>query len=297
MGSTPAGRVFLYLGDFMKKIIFLFVLTLFIKSVFASTSVITESYGYACLSEDRTKRQAEEMAINDAKRNAAEKVSTKIKSQTLVEDLKLKNDIVESFASSNVKVIEQEGKWDKEPPAIGDCYKVRIKAEVIPTFDKDKSIETLLINDPSAPLVVNIFTNKKVYKVNDTVKIYLQGNKPFYAKIFYKDSSGQILQILPNPYRSDYHFEGGVIYEVPSARDRFELKIEPPFGEDEIILYASTTELGNVDTESVGAVYKVKMTNKDDLSLSTRGISLKPKTDNTQPSEEFFEKSLKVNVK
>jgi len=280
----------------MKNFTFAIIFFLFASISFASNSVIIESFGYACLSEDRTKRQAEEMAINDAKRNAAEKVAVKIQSQTVVENMQLKNDLVEAFSSSKVNVIEQEGKWDKEPPAIGDCYKVKIKAEVIPLFDEKKNLEMKLLNDPSAPLTVNIFTNKKVYKNNDTVKIYLQGNKPFYGKIFYKDSSGQILQILPNPYRSDNYFQGGVIYEIPSAKDKFELRIEPPFGEDEIILYASTTELGKIDLENAGAVYKVKTNDKQDLSLSTRGIILKPKTDNTQPSEEFYEKTLKLKV-
>lgn len=280
----------------MKKIALLIFFISMVKISFSAPSVITESFGYACLSEDRTKRQAEEMAVNDAKRNAAEKVFTKIKSQTTIENLQLKNDIVEAFSSSKVFVIEQEGKWDKEPPAIGDCFKVKIKAEVYPSLDEKRSIEFQLLNDPSAPLVVNLFTNKKVFKKNDTVKIYLQGNKPFYAKVFYKDSSGQILQILPNPYRNENYFQGGVIYEIPSAKDRFELRVEPPFGEEEIILYASTTEIGKVDTENLGAVYKTKTVDKQELSLSTRGISLKPKTDNSQPTEEFYEKSLKIRV-
>ncbi len=280
----------------MKKIAFSLAFLFIVKLAFAAPSVITESFGYACLSEDRTKRQTEEMAVNDAKRNAAEKVSTKIKTQTTVENLQLKNDLVEAFSSSKVVVIEQEGKWDKEPPAIGDCFKVKIKAEVFPSIDEKKSLEHQLLNDPSGPLVVNLFTNKKTYKNNDTVKIYLQGNKPFYAKIFYKDSTGQILQILPNPYRNENYFQGGVIYEIPSAKDRFELKIEPPFGDEEIILYSSTTEIGKVDSESLGAVYKVKTKDKQELSISTRGISLKPKTDNSQPTEEFYEKSLKIKV-
>ena len=58
----------------------------------------------------------------------------------------------------------------------------------------------------------------------------MRGNKPFYAKVIYKETTGNLIQILPNPYRKDNYFNGGVIYEIPSGNDKFELEVNPPFG-------------------------------------------------------------------
>ena len=63
----------------MLRIILILALEFFlVSSLFASQSTITESEGYACMGEDRTKRQTEEIALQDAKRKAIEQVSTYI---------------------------------------------------------------------------------------------------------------------------------------------------------------------------------------------------------------------------
>ncbi|MCK7504088.1 MAG: DUF4384 domain-containing protein [Desulfobacterales bacterium] len=90
---------------------------------------------------------------------------------------------------------------------------------------KNKSIT----DDPNAPLNVQIWTDKKEYKQSETIKIYLKGNKPFYARVLYKDVKGATLQLLPNSFRTDNYFNGGVVYVIPSGNDRFQLKVSPAF--------------------------------------------------------------------
>ena len=53
-----------------------------------------------------------------------------------------------------------------------------------------------------------------------------------------------MVQILPNPYRNENYFQGGAVYEIPSGNDRFDLEISPPFGKENITVYASTSPLG-----------------------------------------------------
>lgn len=64
---------------------------------------------------------------------------------------------------------------------------------------------------------------KKEYKALEKIKIYIKGNKPFYARVLYKDVKGELIQLLPNPYRKDNYFNGGVIYKIPSGNDRFSI--------------------------------------------------------------------------
>jgi hypothetical protein len=281
---------------FMKKIFYIALLILILAStVYASQSAITESEGYACMGEDRTKRQTEETALQDAKRKAIEQVSTYIQAETQVKDFELQKDIVNAYANAKVRIIEQKGIWDSEPPKVGDCYKVKIKAEVIPDETAMKKISgAVSLDDPSAPLKVQIWTEKREYKAGEKIKVFLRGNKPFYARIVYRQADGSLVQILPNPYRKDNYFQGGVIYEIPSGPDRFELEVTPPFGEENVIVYASTGELGSVELEEAGGVYKIK-TRLEEVENKTRGVQIVQK--GQSKASEFYETMLKVETK
>jgi len=122
---------------------FLFAILAFlllIKSAYAVQSTITEADGYSCMGDDKSRKQTEQAAMMDAKKNAAEYTSTYIKSETQVKDFALQKDLVSAYANAEVKVIEDlEKGWYKDPSS-GDCYKIKIKAEVIPD---EKAMETL----------------------------------------------------------------------------------------------------------------------------------------------------------
>jgi len=139
---------------------FLSILILLLASyAYASQSTITESEGYACMGEDRTKRETENMALQDAKRKAIEQVSTYIQSETQVKDFELQKDIINAYANAKVKIIESQGKWDSEPPRIGDCYRIKIKAEVIPDEEAMKRLSRAKeFDEPWAPLRVKVWT-------------------------------------------------------------------------------------------------------------------------------------------
>ncbi|MDA3834581.1 MAG: DUF4384 domain-containing protein, partial [Spirochaetales bacterium] len=144
---------------------------------------------------------------------------------------------------------------------------------------------------------VRLWTDKKEYERGDRMRIYIKGNKPFYASVIYKDAAGKMVQILPNPYRNENYFQGGVIYEIPSGNDRFDLEINPPFGEENISVYASTSRLGEIDLHSQGGVYFVK-TKAKDIGAKTRGITLTGKsTGKTGYASEFYENKAEVKTR
>ena len=162
-------------------------------------------------------------------------------------------------------------------------------------------MEALLLN-PALPLTVKVWTNKSQYSPNDVMQIYLKGNKPFYGMLTYQDVNGNILQILPNPNRSDHYFDGGVIYSVPSNGDTFELVVEPPFGKETLSLYASTAPLGEINKIDLGAAFKVEEEKKS-VATKTRGLKLdlNKNTHPDRPDErsriaEFGQVSLEVSV-
>ncbi len=104
----------------------------------------------------------------------------------------------------------------------------------------------------------------------------------------------QIFRLLPNPYRSDNYFNGGTVYEIPSRGDKFDLEVGPPFGEEEIVVYASSSPLGEIEVQTRGGVFGVKMEMKD-VDIRTRGVKITGKTaGNEKSASEFAEKRLSV---
>jgi hypothetical protein len=284
----------------MKKCLLVLLLVFFFASpLHASQSTIAEAEGLACMGYDKSRKQTEEEALAHAKRKAAEYASTYIKSETRVKNFELEKDLIEAYAHAAVKLIQEvERTWYKDASS-GDCFRVRIKAEVVPDSQMMNRVEKDISVDPSGPLVVQAWTDKKEYKESEKIKIYVRGNKPFYARLMYKSALGDMVQILPNPYRSEKYFNGGVIYEIPSGSDRFDLEVSPPFGEESIILYASSEPLGEISTAAQGGVFQVK-TRSEDVGMKTRGIKIGGREEGSStPSKaaEFFEHAVRVTTR
>lgn len=249
------------------------------STLYASQSTITEVEGYACMGYDKSRKQTEDEAFTNAKRKAVEYASTYIKSETRVKDFQLEKDLIDAYANATVKIIQElERQWYKDASS-GDCFKVKIKAEVVPDDQMMSKISTGpgATDDPSAPLHISVWTDKKEYRQSEKIKVYIRGNKPFYARVVYQDAKGSLIQVLPNPYRKKSYFNGGVIYEIPSGEDQFELQVTPPFGSESILVYGSTSSLGEIDLAAVGGVYQLK-TSLENIGKITRGVTLKAKS-------------------
>lgn len=259
------------------KVKFLFASFLALSSsvTHAEFSTILDAEGIGCASGNKDineQLEARRLAFTDAKRQAAEMAQSHVKSTTSMKNFVLQEDFVESFVDATVSVLEVLNEnWDKKQK----CMTVKLHTEVTPNdidLDTDALTEALL-EDPSGPLMVKLWTNKAVYAPGDTMKIYLKGNKPFYGLLTYTDANGNTLQILPNPNRSSDSFNGGVVYAVPGHGDTFSLTIEPPFGKEKLSLYARTTPLGDLNKNNLGAAFLLTDANEE-IAKKTRGISL-----------------------
>ncbi len=157
-----------------------------------------------------------------------------------------------------------------------------------------------MLDDPTAPLTVKVWTSQEVYSDGDTMKIYVRANKPFFGRLVYADAGGTNYQILPNPYRSTNYFNGGVIYEYPTGEDNFQLNVQGPFGKEKIHLFASTSELGSVESDNLGPVLEIKE-KPAEIAKKTRGISISKKSeakaDNSKSSlAEFAEATIEITT-
>lgn len=241
----------------------------------ASQSTITEAEGESCVGDDKSIRQTEQLALDMAKRMAIEYTSSHISSTTVVENFQLKQDIVEAFNEAEVRLLEVlEEDWSGQ--GISACFTVRIRAEVIPDQQRLGEAGSFEEQDPRAPLAVRLWVNATdgAYRIGDDMVVYVEGNKPFFGRLVYTMADGTRVQLLPNEHRSDNYFNGGTVYQVPTARDRFELKVSPPVGQEKLDLFASTSPLGNVDAQSTGAGVYVIADKPEAIAMKTRGVSL-----------------------
>ncbi len=265
----------------------------------SAQSTIIEAEGYCCMGYDKSRKETEEEATTNAKRKASESVSTYIKSETRLKNMQLEKDLIEAYANATIKILQElEKTWYRDSSS-GDCYRIKIKAEVLPDEKAMTRIaqEKGTAEDPAGPLNVQVWTDKKEYGQGEKIRIYLKGNKPFYARVAYKDATGNILQLLPNPFRKDNYFNGGAVYEFPSGNDRFVLEVTPPLGQEIIMVYAGTNPLGDIDLEASGPVYEVK-TKTQDIGIKTRAVKIKVKEGAKEGgAAEFFEGQALIRTK
>ena len=256
---------------------------------FASQSKVVTATGKACMGEDRSKKQTEDLALIDAKRQALEYTLTHVKSETKVKNYQLEKDLVDAYANASIRILEEmSGAWSRDMSA-GDCFKRVIKAEVIPEELKIQSmVQTVTVaDDPNLPLGVKVWTDKVRYRNKEKIKIFIRANKHFYARVIYRNVAGEVVQLLPNPFRKNNFMSSSVIHELPSKDDRFDIEVIPPFGTEIITVFASTSQLGELDLQEASTVYKVK-TSVEDIAVKTRGVALTGKTVNNEDNVADF---------
>lgn len=256
-------------------------------------SIIRSVDGYAYLSEDMTLAQTRETAFANAKRQAVEMARTYIQSKTKVEDFVLKSDTITASAEGAVTILEQKDFGVED----NNRYHVWIKADVeYGLKTKGHEAEKAQEMAPEAPLTVKVWTDEKRYRSGENIVIYVQGNRDFYARIVNISTTGEIIQLLPNEYRKINFFKAGETYKIPDRGDLFSLTVGPPFGEDQIVVYASEVPLGRVDMERVGKGLTRYAGTRSAFSALNRGIAVTGPETGGASGAEFYEATWKFTT-
>lgn len=242
--------------------------------------------GYSQLSENMTVAQTRVAAFANAKRQALEAGRTYIQSKTKVKNFEVEYDLVWSDSEGAVSILEQRDHGVKD----NTRYHVWIKAEVeYELKPKGQDLAQEHVMDKEAPLTVKVWTSKKQYRDGESIEIFVQGNRDFYARIVDITSDGKIIQLLPNDYRRINFFEAGRVYKIPDKGDLFDLKVTPPYGQDQIVVYASEVPVGWVDMEAVGQGLSRYRGTRESLGVMTRGIQVVSAEPTSASGAEFYE--------
>lgn len=276
----------------MKRLLLFLPILLLATPVHAARSVIVETDGSACAAAGSSMdSETEKRALNYAKHQAQTAAADHVARQAGIEDAACERDLTGLYSRAPVRVI-QELKNEKYRDAEGkECVRLQLKAEVLPDEKSlEKILRPLLQSRPSAiPLDVRIWTERKEYRQGEKIKIFLKGNKPFFAKIIYIDAGGNQVQILPNPFRQDAAFDGDKVYTLPDDADRYELEVSPPFGDERITAYAGTFPPGELEVVPAGGVYSVT-SKPHEVEVLTRRIKPPAAKESNRPKTfEFTE--------
>jgi len=255
-------------------------------------SCIQSIDAYAYLSEDMTLSETRKAAFANAKRQAVENAKTFIISNTIVEDFVVKKDLIKGTAEGAVTILEQKDFGVEN----NQRYHVWIKAEVeYGLKPKEHKIVKNTAFNKEVPLTVKVWTPNKSYKAGENIVIYIQGNRDYYARVVDITSSGDIIQLLPNNYRTSNFFKAGEIYKIPDNKDYFDLTVTPPYGKDKIIVYASDVPLGKVSLEQTGQGIGRYRGSQKSLANLSRGISIESAGQGNRPAQ-FYEATWSVTT-
>jgi len=132
----------------------------------------------------------------------------------------LKKRIMRSNVTSNNIVRElspPKGEW---VVSFGvSCYRVTQDLEVTAreiTVSRDEDLDA-----PDRSLEVQLWTGHARadeiahYRVGDEFSFSIKGNKNFYARIYYEDSSGDLNQLVPSQLVKGDFFIGGIVHQLP----------------------------------------------------------------------------------
>ncbi len=275
-------------------------------------SAIVEVEGVVMLDENLSIKKIREMAYMQARRKAAKNALIHVKSYTRMENFQVTEDLIESYANAQVRVLE-----DKDIGIENNRYKVWIRAEVRydaraqpPRRPEVRPVGGKPAKPELEPLTVRIWTDRRFYRKGQKVAVFIRGNRDFYGQLFYEDADGNIIRLLPNAYRREHFFKGGKVYEVPGDDDKFELTVTPPFGPERMTVYASTQPTAELDGENIGAGLsraakggagldtRGKKNNREKVGLGVRALAVRPAAGGKLSKEpvEFFEAVWRITT-
>lgn len=86
---------------------------------------------------------------------------------------------------------------------------------------------------------INIWTDKKNYKIGTMLTLGFDVDRALYVQIFIVNSEGLVTTLFPNPYQKNNLVEPNKIYQIPPKNAKFTLDISGPKGVDRIVAIAS----------------------------------------------------------
>jgi len=81
--------------------------------------------------------------------------------------------------------------------------------------------------------------DQQVFVENDIISFFISLDHAAYIYVFYQDASNNVYQLLPNKTQTKHYFNAGDYIPFPAQDSDFQFKIRPPFGKEQLWVFAS----------------------------------------------------------
>ena len=82
--------------------------------------------------------------------------------------------------------------------------------------------------------------NGGIYREGEKLYVNVRTGEDCYLKLIYLDAGGKRIVIFPNSFQRETRIKAGRVYQVPDDRAGFDFRIQPPFGAETLVAFAST---------------------------------------------------------
>lgn len=132
------------------------------------------------------------------------------------------------------------------------------------------------IEAPKDDLKVDVWTdrgNGAIYKRGDKLTVFVRASHDCYLYLIYHDADGNDILIYPNARQANNRILGGVIYQIPDARDTFDFKVQAPFGSELIKAVVADVALPELNGKVLSNGLKLLTGSFKDHLVRVRGIT------------------------
>ena len=115
-----------------------------------------------------------------------------------------------------------------------------------------------------------------IYREGEKLYVNIKADRDCYVKLVYFTASGDKIVIFPNEYDRNTKIQGNRLYQIPNESSAFDFVIEPPFGAEMLIAFASTKPLPvDYGQDLGGGMVALKESLGVIAKKNRRGVSIK----------------------
>ncbi len=124
-------------------------------------------------------------------------------------------------------------------------------------------------------LKIDVWTdrgNGAIYKSGDKLIVYVRASHDCFLYLIYHDADGNDILIYPNARQANNRILGGVIYQIPDARDTFDFVVRPPYGSELIKAIIASDPMPDLSGRILANGLKLLTGSLKDNLVRLRGI-------------------------
>lgn len=126
----------------------------------------------------------------------------------------------------------------------------------------------------------------QTFRKNDVISFLLSLDRDAYITAIYVDANNNLYQIIPNSLQQDNFYKANLFIPIPPNNAAYSFKVEPPYGEETLWVFASDNETLPLNGENL----------KNGMIKLTQTLNQIRSTLRNNSRQRFDETSVRINT-